>query len=158
VSSTRGLLGNNGASVSRIRRETAARIHCEAAAPGSDHRIVLIVGSGLKAGRELSSAQEAMLRVFERVWESAVAENEIEVWWKMVAHRSQIGPVVGKGGKNIKRISSESGAQVRIFPAPDLTVNDYEFIQVRVRERERVLLAMGFRRNFFASRERKREK
>lgn len=99
-----------------------------------------------------------MLRVFERVWESAVADNEIEVWWKMVAHKSQIGPVVGKGGKNIKRISSESGAQVRIFPAPDLTVNDYELIQVRVRERERVLLGMGFRRNLFASRERKREK
>ncbi|XP_059438247.1 RNA-binding KH domain-containing protein RCF3-like isoform X2 [Corylus avellana] len=130
VSSTRRLLGNNGAGVSRIRRETGSRIHCEAAAPGSDHRIVLIVGSGLRAERKLSNAQEAMLRVFERVWESAVAENEIEVWWKMVAHRSQIGPVVGKGGKNIKRVRSESGAQVRIFPAPDWTVNDYEFIQI----------------------------
>lgn len=94
-----------------------------------------------------------MLRVFERVWESAVAENEIEVWWKMVVHRSQIGPVVGKGGKNIKRVSSESGAQVRILPAPEWTVKDYELIQVRVR----VLLAMGFRRNLFAYRERKRE-
>lgn len=146
VSATRGLLGNNGAGVSRIRRDTAARIHCEAAAPGSDYRIVLIVGSALRAQRGLSSAQEAMLRVFERVWESAVAENEIEVWWKMVVHRSQIGPVVGKGGKNIKRVSSESGAQVRILPAPEWTVKDYELIQVRVR----VLLAMGFRRNLFA--------
>lgn len=99
-----------------------------------------------------------MLKVFERVWESAVAENEIEVWWKMVAHKSQIGPVMGRGGKNIKRVSSESGAQVRIFSAPDWMVKDYELIQVRVRERERVLLSMGFRHNLFASRERKREK
>ncbi|XP_062143606.1 RNA-binding KH domain-containing protein RCF3-like isoform X2 [Alnus glutinosa] len=130
VSATRGLLGQNGAGVSRIRRETAARIHCEAAAPGSDHRIVLVVGSALKAQREVSSAQEAMLKVFERVWESAVAENEIEVWWKMVAHKSQIGPVMGRGGKNIKRVSCESGAQVRIFPAPDWMVKDYELIQI----------------------------
>lgn len=35
--------------VVHLERDWGARIHCEAAAPGSDHRIVLLVESALKA-------------------------------------------------------------------------------------------------------------
>lgn len=81
-----------------------------------------------------------MLKVFERVWELTATEGEgEEVWWKMLAHTSQVGAVMGKGGKNIRRVRNESGAQIRVLPAPHWTGKDDELIQVRD-WREKILL------------------
>ncbi|KAB1201889.1 hypothetical protein CJ030_MR8G002341 [Morella rubra] len=131
VSAAARLLGDNGAVVLCIRQETATRIHCEVAAPGSDHRVFIIIGSGSREGRRVSCSQEAMLKVFERVWELTATEGEgEEVWWKMLAHTSQVGAVMGKGGKNIRRVRNESGAQIRVLPAPHWTGKDDELIQI----------------------------
>ena len=139
----RGIIGNDAAVVSHIQRETGTRIHWDVPAPGSDHRVVSVAGSGavdrrislLHGGEELrdvSSAQEAMLRVWE-----AIAVNEGgamggEVCCRLLAHTSQIGAVMGKGGKNIKRVKSDSGAKfIRILRAhPHSTANDHQLIQV----------------------------
>ena len=78
--------------------------------------------------REVSSAQEATIKVWE-----AVAQNEGDtVCCKLLAHNSQIGAVLGKGGKNIKRMKSNSGAKmIKIMrPHPHYTANDHELIQV----------------------------
>lgn len=155
------LIGNAGAVVSQLRRETSCKIHCvdPTFSFSTDDRVVLVIGSVFPrkgvtlvgvAGEddddgcesetevvEVSNAQEAILRVFERVWEmgaekSASVDKTIngEVWCRMLADTSQIGAVVGKGGKNISTIRNNSGAKIRVLPAPDCAAKNEELIQV----------------------------
>ncbi|KAG7969701.1 hypothetical protein I3843_07G044800 [Carya illinoinensis] len=130
VSDVGRLLCNNGAVVSRIRRETSTRIHCEAVDPGSNLRVVLVVGFGPRDGRDVSSAQEAVLRVFESVSEKVGDGGWDVACWKMLAHTSQVGAVMGRGGQNIRRVRTETGAQIRILPAPHWTAEDDVLIQI----------------------------
>lgn len=144
-----GIIGNNGAIVSQLRRETAAKIHCENPSPGSEYGVVLVVGSELidrriefeteSGGREMfmvSRAQEAIVRVFEKIWmveaQSEFRNGSSEVWCRLVAHRSQNRVVIGKGGSNIARMRKESGAKIRIVAAPNCDVLNDEVIQVRL--------------------------
>ncbi|KAI4314435.1 hypothetical protein L6164_027344 [Bauhinia variegata] len=150
-SSISGLIGNSGFIVSQLRRETACRIHCEDSVPCTDDRVVIVIGSvsPLKsitlasiAGEydadeavQVSSAQEAVLRVFERVWglEAQKGDSKAlndEVCCKLLAHTSQIGAVVGKGGKNITTMRNYSGAKIRITPAPHCAANYEELILI----------------------------
>ncbi|GMI68717.1 hypothetical protein like AT2G22600 [Hibiscus trionum] len=147
ASSIGGVIGSSGAVVSQLRRETNSRIHCEESVRGSDHRVILIVGSGSVQRRfslserevcDVSCAQEAMIRVFERVWEveaerewgKACDGEEEEAYCGVLADSAQIGLVVGKGGKNIVRMRTESGAQIRILPAPPCGRTTDQLIQI----------------------------
>ncbi|OMO56302.1 hypothetical protein CCACVL1_26646 [Corchorus capsularis] len=147
VSSIGGFIGNSGAVVSQLRRETNCRIHCEEPVRGSDHRVILIVGSGSVERRfslgdgvecEVSCAQEAMVRVFERVWEveadrewgQACDGEEEEAYCGMLADTTQIGAVVGRQGKTIVRMRTETGAKIRILPPPQCGTKNDELIQI----------------------------
>ncbi|XP_022739696.1 KH domain-containing protein HEN4-like isoform X4 [Durio zibethinus] len=147
VSSIGGVIGNSGAVVSQLRRETSSRIHCEESVRGSAHRVILIVGSGsierrfsLGEGGEchVSCAQEAMIKVFERVWEveaerewgNACDGEEEEAFCGLLADTTLIGAVVGKGGKNIVRMRTESGAKIRILPPPLCGRKNDQLIQI----------------------------
>ncbi|KAJ0233394.1 hypothetical protein HA466_0283570 [Hirschfeldia incana] len=94
-----GIIGSNGRVVSKLRRETGAKIHCESPATnGSDHWVVFIVGStavdksflltdrvgdyfpGGEGGEgwvtcEVSRAQAALIRVLERSWVVLAAKD-----------------------------------------------------------------------------------
>ncbi|GMN34025.1 hypothetical protein TIFTF001_004470 [Ficus carica] len=138
-----GVIGNNGAVVSQLRRETDTKIHCEKPVPGSDYRIVLVIGSrsrdrtiGIAGGQgdesgkeeecgcEVSGAQGAMIKVLERIWMLEAQRDGVNgggaasrmVWCKLLAHGSQIRGVIGKGGTNIVRMRKQSGADIRILP------------------------------------------
>ena len=144
-----GVIGNCGAIVSQLRRETETKIHCENPAPGSDHGVVLVIGSGSPEKRivlssvdgskreecDVSSAQEAVLRVLERIWkleaqnEGSAAASEM-VWCRLLAEKSQIGAVMGKGGTNIVRMRKESSADIRIVPTRQTSDGFDEVIQV----------------------------
>ena len=87
-----GIIGNDGVVASHIPRETGTWIYCDVPAPGSDHRVVSVVGSGavdrritLLHGdeelRDVLSAQEAMLRVWEAVALSEGGALGGEVCW-----------------------------------------------------------------------------
>ncbi|GMI67703.1 hypothetical protein like AT2G22600 [Hibiscus trionum] len=147
ASSIGGVIGSSGAVVSQLRRETNSRIHCEESVRGSDHRVILIVGSGSVDRRfnlgegevcDVSCAQEAMIRVFERLWEveaerewgNACDGEEEEAYSGVLADTAQIGLVVGKGGKNIVRMRTESGAKIRILPAPPCGRTTDQLIQI----------------------------
>ncbi|KAK7307271.1 hypothetical protein VNO77_40181 [Canavalia gladiata] len=140
-----GLIGSFGSIVSQLRRETGCKIHCEDSVPSTDDRVILVIGSlssrkGLELGDgevEVSNAQEAVVRVFERVWEleaeKGVNANRTvngEVLCKLLAHTSQIGAVVGKGGKNITAIRNSSGAKIRVCPPPHCATKDEELVQI----------------------------
>ncbi|GLU13343.1 hypothetical protein SLE2022_299810 [Rubroshorea leprosula] len=149
-----GAIGSSGSVVEQLRRETSSRIHFEEGVHGSDHRVILIIGSGsvdrmirLSESEEcdVSCAQEAMIRVFERLWEVeaerdragagasagvACGRVEEEAYCGLLANTTQIGAVVGKGGKNITRMRQLSGAKIRIMTAPSCAREDDELIQI----------------------------
>lgn len=106
---------------------------------GTDDRVILVIGSmsdrkGIVLGdreMEVSNAQEGVVRVFDRVWglESEKGGNG-EVYGKLLAHSSQIGAIVGKGGKNISNIRNNSGSNIRVCPAPHCAAKDEELILI----------------------------
>ncbi|KDO60532.1 hypothetical protein CISIN_1g007293mg [Citrus sinensis] len=143
-----GLIGRSGSIISSIRRDTKCRIHCEGGFPGSDHRVILVVGSGsidrrimfcendvVVEGGEVSSTQEAVIRVFERMWE---VEAEVEgdgdgddvAYCGLLANTTKIGVVVGKGGRNVTRMRIESGAKIVMLPPPACAAIDDQLIQI----------------------------
>ncbi|KAK2656617.1 hypothetical protein Ddye_009669 [Dipteronia dyeriana] len=148
-----GLIGKAGSIISTISAETGCVIRCQEVIPGSDLRVVLVVGSGsidrkivlfdtdAKEGEkcgEVSSAQEAVVRVFERVWE---VEAEIQgkgdcgggddvSYCGLLADKTHIGAVIGKGGRNVTRIRRETGAKIRMLPPPTCAAKDDELIQI----------------------------
>ncbi|XP_016201078.1 KH domain-containing protein HEN4 [Arachis ipaensis] len=149
ASTVGGLIGSSGSIVSQLRRDTGCKIHCEDSVSGTDDRVILVIGPvlprkgvALSDGDvdlvDVSSAQEAVLRVFERICELEVEKgfnnpNRVvngEVTCKLLAHTSQIGAVVGKGGKNISTIRNNSGAKIRVCPSPQCADKDEELLLI----------------------------
>lgn len=77
--------------------------------------------SGVTGGEiEVSRAQDALLRVFERILEVAAETdgNEIgagTVSCRILAEKSQAGSVIGKGGKTVEQIRKESGCKIKVL-------------------------------------------
>lgn len=152
VSVIGGLIGRSGGVISRIFRENKCRILCEDAVPGSIHRVIVVIGSGAIDRRivfhennvreefgEVSRVQEAVIRVFERMWEleaqiegesESAAEDDDVAYCGLLANTTHIGVVVGRGGKNVMRMRKESGAKIRMLPPPICAAKDDELIQV----------------------------
>ncbi|KAL0670237.1 hypothetical protein Bca4012_032941 [Brassica carinata] len=154
-----GIIGSNGYVVSTLRRETGTKIHCESPVNGSDHWVVFIVGStavnksflltdrvgGFAAGEhegwvtcEVSAAQMALIRVLERSWAVLAAKDsggvvegdDKEAYCGILADRSQIGAVLGLGGKSVEWMRRNSGAMIRVLPPPSCGTNSDELIQI----------------------------
>ncbi|CAA6672171.1 unnamed protein product [Spirodela intermedia] len=128
----RGVIGKGGSIVRQFREETGARIRIEDAVPRSEDRVILIVAEGhVKKRREASGsgggdgdeedaspAQRALIRVFERILRvEEEKEKEIQglVMCRLLAPSTQVGCVLGKGGKIVEKIRQESGAQIRVL-------------------------------------------
>ena len=132
---TGGVIGKGGSIVRQFREETGARIRIEDSTHRSDDRVISIVGDGHVRKRRdgiednVSPAQRALVRVFERIlqveqeklWEGDVAVNgedkDIQglVICRLLAPITQVGCVLGKGGKIVEKIRHESGAQIRVL-------------------------------------------
>lgn len=110
--------------------------------PGSEHRVVFVQGSGLvdrrivfsdggveEQGGEVSSAQEAVIRVFDRVWE-VEAEGDGMAYSGLLAEKALVKAVIGREGRNVKRIITETGAKIRMLPPPSCAAQGDELIQV----------------------------
>ena len=106
----------------------------------------MVVGDGAIAGKvplsggeefEVSKAQEALLKVFDRILEVAAETEGIEVGdrvvcCRLVADAAQVGSVIGKGGKVVDKIRKDTGCRIRVFPdksAPCTSSSD-EVIEV----------------------------
>lgn len=69
---------------------------------------------------EVSKAQEALLRVFERILEVAAETGAIGVGvgvvsCRFLAETAQVGSVIGKGGKVVEKIRKETGCKIRVL-------------------------------------------
>lgn len=78
-------------------------------------------GNGDVGGQvEVSKAQEALIRVFERILEVAAESNGVAVGvgvvsCRVLAGKSQAGSVIGKGGKTVDKIRKDSGCKIRVL-------------------------------------------
>ncbi|CAK7339642.1 unnamed protein product [Dovyalis caffra] len=138
-----GLIGHSGSIISQIRLETGCLVHCEEAVQGSKHWVIVVVGSASPVRKiavgegeeEVSGAQEAVVRVLERMWEVDAKKcggggAEREGYCGLLANTTQIGAVVGREGRNIKRIKRGSGAHIWILPAPPCACEEEQLIQI----------------------------
>lgn len=80
---------------------------------------------------ESSPAQQALVRVFERILrvdeereekEKKVDLSNVAVCCRLLAPSNQVGCVLGRGGKIVEKIRHESGAQIRVFPKDHIPV------------------------------------
>eukprot|EP00268_Persea_americana_P030348 TRINITY_DN2939_c0_g1_i13.p1 TRINITY_DN2939_c0_g1~~TRINITY_DN2939_c0_g1_i13.p1 ORF type:complete len:236 (+),score=42.61 TRINITY_DN2939_c0_g1_i13:92-709(+) len=123
---TGGVIGKGGATIRQLREETGAKIRIDDPVLGSDERVILVVGSSDPmadadpAAPPSSQAQQALVRVFERMMKAEEEkekekEGEGHVACRLLAAGNQVGCVLGKGGKIVEKMRSESGAQIRIL-------------------------------------------
>ncbi|KAL9241397.1 hypothetical protein vseg_015514 [Gypsophila vaccaria] len=150
-----GLIGSNGAVVKSLERDTSSRI---TVGPTSSLRVVAVLadsflsrsldlGGAGGAHFRVSPAQDALVRVFDRVLEVEAEERggvgadgdvDVDVGGDVVKCRMVVGPgmmgaVMGKGGGRISKVIKESGAFVRVLPfhfrPPGVSPSD-ELIQI----------------------------
>ncbi|KAI3525537.1 hypothetical protein L1887_04394 [Cichorium endivia] len=137
-----GVIGKSGVIIKQLQQETAAKIRVEDPLPGSDDRVITVIANS-SANKtisfvednnqvnkhfderseysEVSAAQEALVRVFERILLVA-AEADGGYFapggvasCRLLADKSVIGSVIGKGGKVIEKIRKDTGCKVRIL-------------------------------------------
>lgn len=137
-----GIIGKSGSVIKTLQQSTGAKIRIEDAPPDSPDRVILVIAPGaisakvtLKnntgAGKgnefpnpesvvEVSKAQDALLKVFERILEVAAESDGVDVGVGIVSCRllveaTQVGSVIGKGGKVVEKIRKESGCKIRVL-------------------------------------------
>ncbi|KAI4299170.1 hypothetical protein L6164_032654 [Bauhinia variegata] len=158
-----GVIGKSGTVIRNLQQVTGAKIRVEDALSESPDRVILVIapsalsgrvflrnthqnfgeqngdcgGGGDNEGVEVSKAQEACLRVFERILEVAAENGGREVGdglvsCRLLADTGQVGSVIGKGGKVVEKIRKDTGCKVRILTdnLPACTVSSDEIIEI----------------------------
>lgn len=137
-----GIIGKSGSVIKQLQQATSSKIRVEDAPADSPDRVVVVVASSaIKSTRlpltvtsdanggvncveaEVSPAQEALIRVFERILDVAAEADGLGVApgsmvsIRLLAEASQVGSVIGKGGKVVEKIRKESGCKIRVLAA-----------------------------------------
>lgn len=135
-------MGKSGSIINQLQEDTSAKIRVEDAPPGSDDRVISIVGdtsvnrvlsfdeetsqfvnvnAESSEYREASAAQEALVRVYERILIVA-AESDGGyfapggiVSCRLLADTTLIGCLIGRGGMGVDKIRKDTGCKIRIF-------------------------------------------
>lgn len=145
-----GIIGKSGSIIRQLQQETSAKIRVEDSLPNSDdHRVIVIIGrvsivkkitlnASKKTAREdnsdddddemiVSAAQEAVVRVFERVIElAAESDGLVEMAGggvascRLLAETSQVGSVIGQGGKVVEKIRKDTGCKIKVLTSEKL--------------------------------------
>ncbi|KAJ7550304.1 hypothetical protein O6H91_07G094100 [Diphasiastrum complanatum] len=143
------VIGKGGSIIKSLRQETGAKIKIEDGIPGVDERVISIAtpGKARDKGSErsrrdkehddapdeseaanvsdegsLPSVQEALFKVHARIVdeENLSSDGDDTVTARLLVPNSQIGCLLGKGGKVIEQMRSETTAQIRILPKEQL--------------------------------------
>ncbi|KAM1242617.1 hypothetical protein ACFX2G_034955 [Malus domestica] len=138
-----GVIGKSGAVIKQLQKTTGAKIRIEEPQIESPDRVVVVIapstirskiwlktpalgnvnnggGGGVEEEIDVSKAQEALLRVFERILEVAAETGAIAagvgvVSCRFLAEAAQVGSVIGKGGKVVEKIRKETGCKIRVL-------------------------------------------
>uniref|UniRef100_A0A2N9IAQ6 K Homology domain-containing protein n=1 Tax=Fagus sylvatica TaxID=28930 RepID=A0A2N9IAQ6_FAGSY len=133
-----GVIGKSGTVIKNLQQSTAAKIRIEDAPLDSPDRVILVVAhaaltaklglknrNGEEIGEEVvevSKAQEALVKVFDRILEVAAESDGLGVGvgvgvvsCRLLAEAAQVGSVIGKGGKVVEKIRKDSGSKIRVL-------------------------------------------
>ncbi|KAL8136534.1 hypothetical protein V2J09_002535 [Rumex salicifolius] len=135
------VIGRAGSAIKQLQSETASKIRIEDSLPGSDDRVIVIVasssvskmmrlGESLAEEYPLSDAQDALVRVFERVLEVAAAADGVSaaalgggsLTCRLLVETIHAGSVIGRGGQVVEKMKRESGCRIRILAGNKLPV------------------------------------
>lgn len=140
-----GVIGRSGAVIQNLQQITGAKIRVEDAPPECPDRVIMVVSEPALSSKVVlnseelmvSKAQEALLRVFERIVDVVAEMEGIEVGEKMVSCRlvvdaAQVGSVIGKGGKVVQKITKDTACKIRVLNdnLPLCTSSTDEIIEV----------------------------
>ncbi|MED6163944.1 hypothetical protein PIB30_084956 [Stylosanthes scabra] len=129
-----GVIGKSGNIIKALQQATDAKIRVEDAPPESPDRVIFVVapvfssgggnggdGDGGDGSEEVSKAQEALVKVFERILDvaaegdSSCLDDERVVSCRLLAEAAQVGSVIGKGGKVVEKIRRDTGCKIRVL-------------------------------------------
>ncbi|KAK9988942.1 hypothetical protein SO802_029181 [Lithocarpus litseifolius] len=143
-----GVIGKSGNVIKTLQQGTGAKIRIEEAPNESPDRVILVVANSNLSSKlslkksersavdedeeeeafgrsgeevvEVSKAQEALVKVFERILEVAAESDGVGagvgvVSCRLLAEAAQVGSVIGKGGKVVEKIRKESGTKIRVL-------------------------------------------
>lgn len=121
------VIGKGGEVINALRAETGAKITVKDRIPGCDERLIVISAEDTPA-TETCPSQVALCAVIEAVLGNGEDEddspdssaNEQEETIRLLAHTTQVGGVIGKGGEAINELRSRTGAAIRVLPNHDL--------------------------------------
>lgn len=154
-----GVIGKGGSIVQHFREETGAKIQIDDVVPGCLDRVITIIDDAVKTKKdiftrddsqctvddelwnssggedEVSPAQQALLRVFERILKvgEEKSSNFSETVARLLVPDNHVGCVIGRGGKIVEKIRQESAAEVRILTKekiPSCASGDDSLIQI----------------------------
>ncbi|KAJ7968311.1 KH domain-containing protein family [Quillaja saponaria] len=154
-----GVIGKSGSVIKNLQQVTGAKIRIEDAPPESPDRIIVVIAPSALSNRvlvrtlnsaeengdryngdegiEVSKAQEALLKVFERILDVAAETDGIDmnvgvVSCRLLADSAQVGSVIGKGGKIVEKIRKETGCKIRCLTdkLPACTASSDEMIEI----------------------------
>ncbi|RDX77738.1 RNA-binding KH domain-containing protein RCF3, partial [Mucuna pruriens] len=130
------IIGKSGVLIKTLQEATGARIRIVDAPPDSPDRVILVTAPAA-IDVEVSKAQEALLKVFDRVLDVAAETAGTEVGDRVVSCRlladtSQVGAVIGKAGKVVEKIRFDTGCKIRVLSdgLPACTAPSDEIIEI----------------------------
>lgn len=138
-----GVIGKGGGIIKGLRHDTRAKIKVADGIPGVDERVIIVFSSPKERKVDsdneeddvvlvddkspLCAAQDALFRVLARIVEEGGrgSDDEDEDTGKQVTVRllvpnNQIGCLLGRGGKVIEKMRTDTGAQIKILPKEQL--------------------------------------
>ncbi|KAL2905892.1 RNA-binding KH domain-containing protein RCF3 [Bienertia sinuspersici] len=122
-----GIIGHSGSVIKRLERQTTAKIHFDdVVSSASKERLAHVIGSAT-VNRKLrlsqtdevavSAAQEALIRVFDRMLEVGPLEL---VRCRLLVGPGAVGAVMGKGGSRINKVIQETGGYIKVYNSSNL--------------------------------------
>ncbi|KAK7328088.1 hypothetical protein VNO77_22184 [Canavalia gladiata] len=161
-----GVIGKSGTIIKTLQQSTGAKIRVEDAPPESPDRVILVVADAALSGKVLlrshtdeeavgvSKAQEALLKVFDRILDVAAESEGVEVGdrvmsCRLVTDAAQAGSVIGKGGKVVEKIKKDTRCKIRVLTdnLPPCTSSSDEIIEIegKVSSVKKALVAVSRR-------------
>ncbi|RDX91236.1 KH domain-containing protein HEN4, partial [Mucuna pruriens] len=158
-----GVIGKSGSIIKTLQQSTGAKIRIEDAPLDSPDRVILVIGDAAVTGNvllkneeavEVSKAQEALLKVFDRILDVAAETEGLEVGdrvmsCRLVADAAQAGSVIGKGGKVVERMKKDTGCKIRVLTdnLPHCASSSDEIVEIegRVSSVRKALVAVSRR-------------
>ena len=142
--------------IKQLQQATGAKIRVENAPAESPDRVITVVAASAPSAAkitlrsptaeggdgevEVSKAQDALLRVFDRILEVAAESGAVSIGvgvvsCRMLADAAQAGSVIGKGGKVVEKIRKDSGCKIRVLTEklPACASSTDEMIEVNFR-------------------------